>query len=65
MKKILECFESFLLGIPVVVQQKQIGLVSMRMRVRSQALLSGWGIHCCSELRYRLQMQLGSGMTVV
>ena len=30
-------------GVPIVLQQKQIQLVSMRMRVRSLALLSGGG----------------------
>ena len=37
-------------AVPVVVQQKQIGLVSMRTRVLSLASLSGLGIWCCSEL---------------
>ena len=33
-----------------MVQQKQIQLVSMRMRVRSLASLSGLGIRHCPEL---------------
>ena len=47
-------------GIPTVVWQKRIRLVSMRMRVQSQALLSRSGIwHCCG-LRCRSQTWLGS-----
>ena len=46
-------------GVPMVVQRKRIRLVSMRMRVRSLALLSGLGIQYCCELWYRSQMQLG------
>ena len=53
-------------GAPVMAQQKQIRLVSMRMRVRSLVLPSGWGmgIWLCCELWCRLQMQLGSGVAV-
>ena len=69
-----ECFSS---GVPVVVQWKQIQVVSMRMRVPSLALLSGLGIQYCHELWCRsqtrliscelwnrLQMRLGSGIAV-
>ena len=38
----------------MVAQQKQIRLVSMRMRVGSLALLGGLGIRCCGELWCRL-----------
>ena len=34
------------IGVPIVVQRKQIGLVSMKMWVRSLASLSGPGIWC-------------------
>ena len=37
-------------GVPIVAQQNQIQLVSMRIRVLSLALLTGWGIQCCREL---------------
>ena len=58
---------SFLLngwGVPVVLQGKRIQLVSMRMRVRSLALLGGLGIWHCHELWCRLQMWLQSGIAV-
>ena len=45
---------------PVGVQQKQIWLVSMKIRVWSLASLSGLGIQCGHELWCRLQTQLGS-----
>ena len=45
-------------GVPVVVQQKQIRLGTMRFRVQSLALLSGLKIWCCRELWCGLQMQL-------
>ena len=48
------------LRIPIVEQQKQIWLVSMRSWVRSLALLSGSRIWHCCELWYRSQMWLGS-----
>ena len=38
-------------GVPVVAQQKQIWLVSMRTQVQSLAWLSGLSILCCCELR--------------
>ena len=49
-----------LLGVSVVVQWKQIQLVSMRMPVRSPASLSGSGIRCCHELWCRSQTWLRS-----
>ena len=52
------------LGVPVVVKWKQIQLVSMRMRVRSLALLSGLGIWHCHEVWCRSQMQLRSCVAV-
>ena len=45
-----------------VAHQKQIQLVTMMMRVRSLASISGLRIHHCSELWYRSQMQYGSGI---
>ena len=47
-------------GVSIMVQRKWICLVSMRMRVRSLASLSGSGIWCCHELWCRSQMWLGS-----
>ena len=47
------------MGVPGVVQQKRIPLVSTRMQVGSLALLSGWGIQhgcelqCSSKTRFR------------
>ena len=52
------------LGVPVVAQQKQVRLVSMRMWVRSLALLVGLRIQRCRELWYWSQKQLGSGIPV-
>ena len=46
----------FILGVPIMAQQKQIGLVSMRMQVQSLALLGGLRIQHCRELWCRLQM---------
>ena len=57
-------FGNMYIGIPVVVQQKWIWLVSMKMQVWSLALLSGLRIRCCCELWCRSQMQLGSLSTV-
>ena len=51
-------------GVPVMVQQKQILLETMRLRVRSLALLSGLRIQHCHELWCRSQMQLRSGVAV-
>jgi len=39
------------LGVPIVLQQKRIRLVTMRLKVRSLASLSGLRIqHCCELL---------------
>ena len=46
--------------VPIVVQQKKIGLVSMGMWIRSLDLLSRSGIQHCCELWYRSQMHFGS-----
>ena len=54
----------FLLVVPIVAQQKQIWLVSMRLQVRSLASLSGLQIWYCHELQCRSQMQLRSGIAV-
>ena len=51
-------------GVPVVVQWKQIQLVSVRTQVWSLASLSGLRIWCCHEMWCRSQMQLGSDMAV-
>ena len=51
-------------GVPVVAQQKQIWLTSMRTQVRSLASLSGLRIQCCHELWCSSQMWLRSGMAV-
>ena len=47
-----------------MAQQKGIQLGTMRLQVRSLALLSGLKIWCCCELWCRLQTQLGSGVAV-
>ena len=49
---------------PVVAQQKQIRLVSMRMWVWSLASFSGSGIRRCSEPWCRSKMRLGSQVAV-
>ena len=49
----LTCFVFLILcnkGVPIVVQQKLIQLVSMRTRVQSLPLLSGSGIWRCCEM---------------
>ena len=51
-------------GVPVLVQRKQIQLGTMRLWVRSLASLSGLRIRCCCELWCRLQTQLGSSIAV-
>ena len=53
------------LGVSVVVQWKRIRLGTMRLQVRSLALLSGLRIQHCHELWCRLKTQLRSGMAVV
>ena len=50
-----------------MVQRKHIRLGTLRLRVRSLALLSelsGLRIWCCCELWCRLQMRLGSCVAV-
>ena len=49
-------------GVPIVTQQNRIGLASMRMQVRTLALLSGLRTWHCRELWCRWQTWLGSGM---
>ena len=51
-------------GVPAVAQQKRIWLGAMRLRVQSQASLSGLRIQCCRELWCRLQTWLGSRVAV-
>ena len=51
-------------GVPVVVQQKWIWLVSMSIQVRFLALLSGSGIWHCYELWGRFQTWLRSPVAV-
>ena len=51
-------------GVPVVVQQKQIQLGTMRFWVQSQASLSRLKIRRCCELWQRAQTRLGSSVTV-
>ena len=51
-------------GVPIVVQQKWIQLVSTKMWVRSLTSLSGLRIWCCCELWCRLQTQFRSGVAV-
>ena len=52
------------MGAPVAVQWEQIRLGTMRLWVRSLALLRGVRIQRCRELWCRLQMRLGSGIAV-
>ena len=58
------CQEHRIWGVPVVVQQKRIQLGTMRLRVRSLALLSGLRTRRCHELWCRLQMWLISCVAV-
>ena len=51
-------------GVPVVAQQSQTQLMSMRMRVWSLASLGGLRNWCCCKLRCRSQTRLGSGIAV-
>ena len=52
------------MGVPIMAQQKQIRLGTMRLWVRSLAWLSGLRIRCCRELWYRSQTRLISGIAV-
>ena len=51
-------------GVPVVAQGKPIRLGTMRLRVRSLALLRGLRIQRCREQWGRSQTRLGSGVAV-
>ena len=51
-------------GVLIVVQQKQIQLVSIRMRVRSLASINGLRIHRCHELWCRSKTWLRSCVAV-
>ena len=53
-----------MLGVPIIAQQKQIRLVTMRLCIQSLALLSGLQIQRCHELWCWLQMWLGSVVAV-
>ena len=69
-KKLRESFEKESIikvsvhGVPVVVQWLTNPLGTMRLRVRSQPLLSGVTIQRCRELWCRSQTQLGSRVAV-
>ena len=51
-------------GVPVMAQQKQIQLGTMRLQVPFLASLSGLRIQCCQELWCRLQRRLISYIAV-
>ena len=53
-----------IIGVPIVTQQKETQLVSMRMWVRSLASLGGLRIWCCQDLWCRSQMWLGFHIAV-
>ena len=52
------------MGVPVVVQRKQIQLEAIRLQVRSLASLRGLMIRHCHELWCRSQMRLRSVIAV-
>ena len=52
------------IGVPIVVQWKQIRLGTMKLQIGSLALLSRSGIRCCQEQWCGSQTQLGSGVAV-
>ena len=52
------------LGVPVMAQQKQIQLGTMRLRVGSLASRSGLGIRRCCELWCKSQVRLRSGVAM-
>ena len=65
--EVLECLELALklkVGVSVIVQWKRIRPGTMRLWVRSLALLSGLRIQCCRELWYRSQTWLGAGVAL-
>ena len=51
-------------GVPIMAQQKQVRLGTMRLRVQSLASLSGSRIQHCLELWCRWQMWLRSDVAV-
>ena len=51
-------FKTINIGVPIMVQQKQIQLGTMRLQVQSLASLSGLRIWRCCELWCGSQMQL-------
>ena len=51
-------------GVPIMAQQKQIRLGTMRLRVQSLASLIGLRIQYCCELRCSSQTWLRSGIAV-
>ena len=60
----LDNLKKYISGVPIVVQQKQIWLGTMRLKVRSLVLLSGLRIWHCLERWYRSQARLRSGIAV-
>ena len=60
----LGCSRKLSGGVPLVVQQKQIQLGTMRLRVRSLVSISGLRIRHYHELWCRSQTQLRSGVAV-
>ena len=61
---VISSFPTLNSGVPVLAQQKQIWLGTMRLRVWFLASLSGLRIQCCCELWCRLKMQLRSHVAV-
>ena len=64
-----KCFQGtrskiYKLGVPVMAQRKRIQLRTVRLWVRSLALLSGLRIQRCRELWCRSQTQLRSGVAM-
>ena len=51
-------------GFPIMAQQKQVWIGTMRLQVQSLASLIGLRIQHCCELWCRLQIWLGSGIAV-
>ena len=61
---LMDLLEISLPGVPVMAQWLTNQLGTMRLRVRSLALLSGLRIRRCRELWCSLQTQLGSSVAV-
>ena len=57
---ILNVLKKKAVRVPIVVQQEQIRLGTMGLRVQSLASLSRLRIQCCHDLWCRSQTQLGS-----